>query len=139
MFGSKVPIALIRQLFNLTIINVLFEIVEFCRKDGKATYFEAIKHIHKNFSIVAIVIDEAWYNDEVELIFIFWFDLVVWLTDDHSFQVLVSIFAFRNLDKIITAVDATDVVEALCLEVARNEAFTAAHFEYFAFHPIHGT
>lgn len=51
----------------------------------------------------------------------------------------VSVLALGNLNEIIAAIDATDVVEAFTLEVSCDKTLAAAHFEHFALHPIHGT
>lgn len=72
------------------------------------------------------------------MIFVVGRDFVVRLPDDHSFEALVCVFTFGNLDQIVTAINATDVMESLSLEIAGDKAFTTAHFKHFAFHTVHG-
>jgi hypothetical protein len=98
MFGSKIPIALFRQLFYFIIIYVLLEIIQFSCKNSEATDLEAIEHICEDFSIISIVIDETGHNDKIELVFVFWLDLVAGLSNDHSLQMDVSVLALCNLD-----------------------------------------
>jgi len=110
------------------IIYVLLEVIQFSCKNGEATDFETIEHIHKDFCIVTVVVDEAGHDDKVELVFVFWFDLVVVLSYDHSLQVDVCVLTLGNLDQIITAIDPAHIVEPFSLQVASNKALPTAHF-----------
>jgi len=110
------------------VIYVLLEIIQFSCKNGEATDFETIEHIHKDFCIVTVVIDEARDDDKVELVFVFRFYLVVVLSYDHSLQVDVRILTLGNLDQIITAIDPAHIVEPFSLEVSSYKALATAHF-----------
>lgn len=129
MLSRKGPVALLGQLLDDRLIDVLPLCVKLGRENGETADPQALQQLLEHSNVEAAVVYHRGNDHEFKCVDVLLRNLNVLRADHKTLQLLVGFLLLGDRKQIVAAVDAEDVMEALVLEVFARETLAAADLE----------
>ena len=106
MLASVPPEAFLTELLDLSVVDVLLEIVELRSKNSEAANAKAIQDIDEDLLVETAVINHAGHNYELKgSVIVFW-DFDSALAEHETLQLLVRLLLLGDGQQVVTAVNS---------------------------------
>ena len=132
MLAGVSPEAILTELLDLVVVDVLLEIVELRGKNSEATNAQAIQDVDEDLRVETAVINHTRHDDELKSAMIVLGNFDTALAENKTLQLLVRLLLLGDGQQVVTAVDSRHIVEALFLEILASVSLTTANFEHLS-------